>query len=132
MGLSIKKLQYKILENKAFKLFQNKSRLIKLLVESVQFLKDKSLREEVKENVLTFVEMLKAYVNGTYRQVSKKNIILMIIGLLYLIMPLDAVPDFIPISGFVDDTVVIFSIYKLLILDVNRFKAFKDKDKNQN
>ena len=127
MAITLDKIPFKLLEKKASKLFKNHGRLLRLLFQSLEVLKNQSLRLEIKANVLTFVEMAKAYVTGAYRQVSTKNLILIIIGLIYLVMPLDLIPDFIPITGFLDDSTVVAAIYKLLIVDIDRFKDWKSK-----
>lgn len=44
---------------------------------------------------------------GRYKLYSKANLIMALAGLIYLISPLDIVPDFIPIAGWLDDIAVL-------------------------
>ena len=43
-------------------------------------------------------------------------------GLVYFLLPLDATPDYIPILGYVDDTVIIGLIIKRLSSEIDRYR----------
>ena len=45
-------------------------------------------------------------------------------GLVYFLLPLDATPDYIPILGYVDDTVIIGLIIKRLSSEIDRYRRF--------
>ena len=45
-------------------------------------------------------------------------------GLIYFLLPLDATPDYIPILGYVDDTVIIGVIIKRLSSEIDRYRRF--------
>ena len=60
----------------------------------------------IKADLQTLLRLLRAYGEGEYREVSGKNLALAGLGLLYLVSPLDVLPDFLP-GGFADDAAVI-------------------------
>lgn len=56
------------------------------------------------------VRMIRAYFGGDYNGVSKKTLVITLAVLLYFLLPIDLVPDFIPISGYLDDVSLILWI----------------------
>ena len=55
------------------------------------------------EVALTLVRLVRSYVSGEYREISTSTIISGLAVLLYVLSPIDLVPDFIPVVGFLDD-----------------------------
>jgi len=78
----------------------------------------------VKRDVQTLLRLLRAYGEGRYRQVSGKNLALAGLGLLYLVSPLDLVPDFLP-GGFTDDAAVIGFIVRKIRTELVAFEAWE-------
>ena len=77
----------------------------------------------------TFVRMVKSYVSGSYRQIPWKSIVLIVAGLLYFLVPLDFIPDFIPFAGFVDDATVIYWIALGIQEDIREFLEWESQGK---
>jgi len=67
------------------------------------------------------VRMVRAYVNGQYRTVPWKTIIVLTAVLIYFFIPLDLIPDFIPVTGYVDDFSLIFWAFNHLQDDINTY-----------
>ncbi|HYH52478.1 MAG TPA: DUF1232 domain-containing protein [Acidimicrobiia bacterium] len=78
----------------------------------------------VKKELQTMLRLMRAYGDGRYRHVSGKNLGLAGLALLYLVSPLDVLPDFLP-GGFVDDAAVIGFIVKTIRAELAAFEAWE-------
>jgi uncharacterized membrane protein YkvA (DUF1232 family) len=78
----------------------------------------------LKEDLQTLLRMLQASGEGRYREVSGKNLALAALGILYLVSPLDLIPDFLP-GGFSDDAAVITFILRRLRTELAAFEAWE-------
>ena len=84
----------------------------------------------IKKDVQTLLRLMRAYGEGRYRQVSGKNLVLAGLGLLYLVSPLDVVPDFLP-GGFFDDAAVIGFIVKKIRSELVAFEIWERSQGSQ-
>ena len=79
----------------------------------------------VWDDLMTFLRLIKAWAKGTYRQAPWKSIALVIGAVLYFVSPLDAIPDWIPIVGFMDDAFIIGFVMRAIRKDVRAFREWE-------
>ena len=77
------------------------------------------------DNIRTAYDMVSDSVTGKYKGVAKSTLALLAGGLAYLALPLDLVPDFIPVAGWVDDAAVLAWIFKRCADEFQKYKDFK-------
>ena len=77
------------------------------------------------ENLKVFIRMIKAYINGSYRELPVKGIVAIIAAVLYFAMPIDLIPDFIPVTGLIDDFAVIMWVYNQLQHEIDEFTLWE-------
>ncbi|WP_421941133.1 YkvA family protein [Pedobacter sp.] len=82
--------------------------------------------EGVWEKLVLLYAVAKDYVNGDYREIPKRSIVAIVGGLIYFLSPVDVVPDFVPVLGFIDDIFVLNLVYKQVIKDLEKYKSWKD------
>lgn len=80
---------------------------------------------EFAGNIAVMTRMVKAYASGKYKLVPWKSIIVITAVLIYFVMPLDLIPDFIPVTGYMDDMAVVLWAYNHLIDDINTFLVWE-------
>jgi uncharacterized membrane protein YkvA (DUF1232 family) len=84
----------------------------------------------VKKELQTLLRLMRAYGEGRYREVSGKNLALAGLGLLYLVSPLDVLPDFLP-GGFADDAAVIGFVLARIRTELAAFEAWERRQGSQ-
>ena len=73
------------------------------------------------------VSLVKSYVNGEYKEIPYNSIVAVIAALLYVISPIDIIPDAIPVIGFADDAAAVAFCMKMIHDDLEKFKAWQDQ-----
>ncbi len=125
----------KILDNlyrRAERLITSDSRLATLLDDV--FLKVGELTEEfykIHDSVIALARMMRAWLAGDYKNISKRSIIAAVAALIYFVNPLDIIPDFIPIIGQLDDILVLGYLIKYLNKEIERFMAWEEEQSKQ-
>jgi len=74
-------------------------------------------------------KMLWDYIKGDYKDLSLTGLITIIVSVVYLIFPLDFIPDFIPVAGQADDILVMSIAYMILDKDIEKYKNWKNNRK---
>ncbi|RNL64018.1 DUF1232 domain-containing protein [Zhongshania marina] len=87
-------------------------------------LKNASLAPYISQ-VKTLFSLLQDYVKGDYREIPWWSLGSVVTALLYILLPLDAVPDIIPIAGFLDDAVVLKLCLDMVSKDLEKYKLNK-------
>jgi len=71
------------------------------------------------------VRMVRARLKGEYRDLSNKSLVILVGALLYFLMPLDAIPDFIPGVGYLDDAGVVAMALGAVKTEIDKFRAWE-------
>jgi uncharacterized membrane protein YkvA (DUF1232 family) len=83
--------------------------------------------KQFMEDVRLMFSLLKDYYDGTYREIPLGTICAVTFALLYVLLPLDLIPDAIPIIGYLDDALVIYICLQLIKEDLERYRQWKKK-----
>jgi len=116
-------------KQRAAKILQNKERLNQLLHRAGDKLKDANVKNiknnSLVERIRVISRMIKAYVKGEYRQIKITNVLLLIAAVVYFVTPVDLVPDFIPITGFVDDFSIVIWVYSKMQQEIDNYMLWE-------
>ncbi|MGH9040597.1 MAG: YkvA family protein [Acidimicrobiia bacterium] len=67
------------------------------------------------------LRLIRAYAKGEYRQVSWESMVIAVGAVLYVVSPIDVIPDFILGGGFLDDASVLAFAYRKIHKEVDDF-----------
>ena len=81
--------------------------------------------KKYKDKIILMFQMLKDVKQKKYPETPWKTIAAMVFTILYIINPLDLVPDFIPFLGYLDDISVFSFVLKLINDDLMEYKNWK-------
>lgn len=114
---------------KAVEVVSDKEKMSNLIDQTQSKLKDteflKSAMGQFIEKVMTMIRLVKASISGAYKNLPLRSLVLVIAGLLYFVMPIDFIPDFLPGIGYVDDISVIIAIFKSISGDIRAFEEYE-------
>ncbi|MEN8248394.1 MAG: DUF1232 domain-containing protein [Bacteroidota bacterium] len=81
----------------------------------------------IAAHLRVIVRMIKAYADGSYRDLPWKSILAMVSSVIYFLMPLDLMPDFIPLTGLLDDFTVIMLVTGAFHQDIEAFLLWEEE-----
>jgi uncharacterized membrane protein YkvA (DUF1232 family) len=80
------------------------------------------------EDVKLLISVLKDYWSGKYREIPFWTIGAIVFALLYVLNPMDLIPDFIPGVGLLDDAAVVAACLALIEKDLKKYKEWKTEE----
>jgi len=131
-GLQISKNAiFSVFVNRATKLLGKPFKVVTILNETATKLADKESKDnkfkQLFDVALTLVRMVRSYVSGEYREIQTSTIISGFAVLLYVLSPIDLVPDFIPVLGFLDDLSLVSWFLGKFQAEITRYRAWEDR-----
>lgn len=129
MNLNEKKAskEFKKYEAKGEKVLKDKGKLDKLLEDAINVTSRKGPLDGFVESITLFISIIKDYVSGTYTDIPYGTIVAIVGALLYLISPIDLIPDVIPVIGIADDAFVLGLVLKQIHSDLIKYKEWKEQ-----
>jgi uncharacterized membrane protein YkvA (DUF1232 family) len=76
-------------------------------------------------DIKTLLAMLYDFLVGRYRSVPFKTLAAIVVAILYVISPIDLLPDFIPFVGYLDDAFVIVLAIDLVRDDLETYRIWR-------
>tara|TARA_B100001287_G_scaffold213646_1_gene182450 strand:+ start:124 stop:519 length:396 start_codon:yes stop_codon:yes gene_type:complete len=120
--------------SKAKKIINDDEKLRKLIEDVLKKLKeissDKKTSAKLNDSLRLFIRIINAYTSKEYTYIPWKTICLIVAGLIYFIYPVDLIPDFIPVSGLIDDIALIAWIYESIQDDIQNFLEWEKTSKS--
>jgi uncharacterized membrane protein YkvA (DUF1232 family) len=69
--------------------------------------------------------LVRARAKGEYKNVSTQTLVILVGAVVYFLMPFDAIPDFIPGIGLMDDVTVIGMALSAARVEIDKFRGWE-------
>ncbi len=79
----------------------------------------------VLDDLQLIFHLVRAWLKGDYRDLSKKSLVVLVGALVYFLMPLDAIPDFIPGLGLMDDVTIVGLALTAVKTEIEKFREWE-------
>lgn len=83
---------------------------------------------EALSYVPRFIALAYNFVKGDYRDVSIASVLAIVASIAYLVSPLDAIPDFIPGAGYIDDAAIVLLCVYLTKNELDKFDDWRQNN----
>lgn len=110
--------------NKAQHVLNDNSKLTNLFIKAKDIINENGELDNIITDIKMLIQLVKDFKNNRYKEISKSSIIMVIISLLYLVNPVDLIPDFL-VGGFIDDAAVIAYVLKKIQIELKHYKEWK-------
>lgn len=114
-------------KNKASEYANDADKLNDLLYEASQKADSKQGRlADVWDSLMACLRLLRAYATGQYKDIPWVSLLSIIAAVIYFVMPVDMIPDFILTLGFVDDAALLGLIISSVKSDIDSFLLWEE------
>ena len=108
----------------------DKQKAAQLLKEAIQKANlNKGALRNLWGKLTALFRLVSAWAKGEYTDVSLKTILWVTAAIIYFVNPFDAIPDFIPGVGYVDDAVVIIFVINTIRRALDKFLEWERSQK---
>ncbi|MCR5402848.1 MAG: DUF1232 domain-containing protein [Butyrivibrio sp.] len=78
------------------------------------------------------VALVDSYVKKEYRSIPLGTIISIVAALIYVLSPIDLIPDFIPVIGYLDDAAVVLLVLGLGVdKDLDKYRKWQEENRKK-
>lgn len=84
------------------------------------------------DDIICMISLADSYIKNEYRDIPVGTVISIVAALIYLLSPIDLIPDFVPVVGYLDDATVIFLVLSFGVdKDLDKYRKWNEsKRKN--
>jgi len=111
--------------NKAEDYLRDPEKSKQLLDEAVKKANEKEEKKgpltDVWNSLTALFRLFNAYIHKEYTHIPWGSIVLVVVAIIYFVSPIDLLPDWIPLGGFIDDAAVIGFVLKQINTDLEQF-----------
>ena len=106
----------------------NPSKLKNLLLQLTSCMSRKGLLT-IKDHLILMRDYLSDIATGKYKEYDGKKLIIIVAAIIYVVTPIDFLPDFIP-PGWIDDISIVAWALKEASEELEKYKNYKETNKS--
>lgn len=108
-------------------LIENAGQLTEL-VEQLQRVMQNATKalEDCAADLQTMGSMVADYANGRYKEIPKETIVAVVAAIVYVVSPIDLIPDVIPVVGYADDAALVSFVLSHVHKDIESYRNWKN------
>ena len=116
-------------ERRADGLVSSKERLKNLATQAARKLSGTASTriDRVRDQLILCIALVRSWMHGEYDGVSRQTIVAVTAALLYFVVPLDVIPDFLIGVGFIDDASVVGYVMTMLAAEMDTFRRWQER-----
>ena len=116
-------------ERRADGLVSSKERLKNLATQAARKLSGTASTriDRVRDQLILCIALVGSWMHGEYDGVSRQTIVAVTAALLYFVVPLDVIPDFLIGWGFIDDAAVVGYVMTMLAAEMDAFRRWQER-----
>ena len=82
--------------------------------------------DRVRHDIETLIDLIRCWVSGDYREVSHGSVVAIVAAIVYFVVPLDLIPDFLLGFGYIDDVAVVSYVLNVLRREIDAFERWRE------
>lgn len=116
------------LNSKANSISMDDEKIKELIEEAKKKMENNQIFADVADDVKESIEMVMAWKDGEYTELSKNTVLLIVGGLIYIVNPLGIVPQFLKRLPLGEVLVIVY-ILKKIKEELNQYRIWKEENK---
>ncbi len=112
---------------KAEKLLNDEDKMEKFLQKLEKKLKTVPVAGNALSNVPLMISLVRSYMKKEYTEIPAASIISIVLTLIYIVSPIDFIPDILP-GGYIDDGIIVAGCIAMIKTDLEDYRRWKKEN----
>ena len=110
--------------DKSNSMLADKSKVLSVLAVLTKYMRKGGLKK-IRENLRLLYDYISEVVHGKYKDYSAASLSLALAAIIYVISPLDIMPDILPFTGYIDDIAIVTWAMTKMNKELEKYKKSK-------
>lgn len=110
--------------DKSNSMLADKSKVLSVLAVLTKYMRKGGLKK-IREDLRLLYDYISEVVHGKYKDYSAASLSLALAAIIYVISPLDIMPDILPFTGYIDDIAIVTWAMTKMNKELEKYKESK-------